>query len=101
MTIQDRMAMSQRERDLLKVMAPVLEGKRTRPEAARLAGLSVRQIRRIQRRLEQQGAAALIHGLRGKPSTYCSEWTSLMSSSGANGAICRSKSSAASFSRMS
>jgi hypothetical protein len=65
---QDRIAMSQRERDLLKVMGPVLQGQRTQGEAARLAGLSVRQIRRIQRKLEAQGDAALVHGLRGKPS---------------------------------
>ena len=33
---QDRIAMSQRERDLLKVMEPVLQGDRTQAEAARL-----------------------------------------------------------------
>ena len=65
---QDRIAMSQRERDLLKVMGPVLQGQRTQGEAARLTGLSVRQIRRIQRKLETHGDAALVHGLRGKPS---------------------------------
>ncbi len=64
----DRIAMSQRERDLLKILAPVLDGKRTQAEAACLAGLSVRQVRRVQRRLEQGGDAALVHGLRGKPS---------------------------------
>ena len=64
----DRIAMSQRERDLLKIMAPVLDGKRTQAEAARLADLSVRQVRRVQRKLEQSGDAALVHGLRGKPS---------------------------------
>jgi transposase len=64
----DRIAMSQRERDLLKIMTPVLEGKRSQAEAARLADLSVRQVRRLQRKLEQDGDAALVHGLRGKPS---------------------------------
>jgi transposase len=64
----DRIAMSQRERDLLKIMAPVLQGKRTQAEAARLADLSVRQVRRLQRKLQQDGDAALVHGLRGKPS---------------------------------
>jgi Helix-turn-helix domain len=49
-------------------MGPVLQGQRTQGEAARLAGLSVRQIRRIQRKLAAQGDAALVHGLRGKPS---------------------------------
>jgi hypothetical protein len=65
---RDRIAMSQRERDLLKIMAPVLEGKRTQAEAARLAELSVRQVRRLQRKLEQGGDGVLVHGLRGQPS---------------------------------
>jgi transposase len=64
----DRIPMSQRERDLLKILAPVLEGKRSQAEAARLAKLSVRQVRRLQRKLEQGGDATLVHGLRGQPS---------------------------------
>jgi hypothetical protein len=68
MTIQDRIAMSQRERDILKALGPVLEGKRTQVEAARLLNMSVRQIRRIQCKLQEHGDAALVHGLRGKPS---------------------------------
>jgi len=65
---KDRIAMSQRERDLLKVMGPVLQGQRSQSEAARLADLSVRQIRRIQRKLEEDGDGALVHALRGMPS---------------------------------
>jgi transposase InsO family protein len=65
---RDRIEMSQRERDRLKVMALVLEGKRTQPEAARLLKRCVRQVRRIQRRLEAQGDAGVIHRLRGHPS---------------------------------
>src|SRR5690242_19882757 len=64
----DRIAMSQRERDLLKILTPVLSGARTQAEAARLADLSVRQVRRLQRKLGQDGDAALVHGLRGRPS---------------------------------
>jgi len=67
---QDRIAMNQRERDLLKVMGPVLQGQRTQGEAARLAGLSIRQVRRIQRKLREQGDASLVHGLRGKSSNH-------------------------------
>ena len=48
----DRIEMSQRERDFLKVMAVPLSGRRTQAEADRLLQLSVRQVRRIQRRLE-------------------------------------------------
>jgi hypothetical protein len=65
---RDRVAMSQRERDILKAMQPVLDGKRTQAEAARLLELSVRQVRRIQRKLGSPGDASRVHGLRGKPS---------------------------------
>ena len=67
---QDRMVMSQRERDRLKTMEPVLQGKRTQVEAARLLNLTVRQVRRIQRRLEEQGDAGAVHCLRGRPSNH-------------------------------
>lgn len=65
---KDRIEMSQRERDVLKVMAPVLRGERTQIEAARLLGRSVRQVRRIHRKLEAKGDKAVIHQLRGRPS---------------------------------
>jgi hypothetical protein len=65
---KDRIEMSQRERDRLKLMAPVMSGERTQSEAARLMKLSVRQVRRLQRRLESGGDAAVVHGLRGRQS---------------------------------
>jgi Helix-turn-helix domain len=65
---KDRIEMSQHERDVLKVMSLVLKGDRTQAEAARLLKRSVRQVRRIQRRLESQGDGAVVHGLRGRPS---------------------------------
>lgn len=67
---RNRVAMSQRERDVLKVMQPVLDGQRTQAEAARLLKRSVRQVRRIQQKLQECGDAALVHGLRGKPSNH-------------------------------
>jgi Helix-turn-helix domain len=66
----DRIPMSQGERDVLKVMHDVLAGQRSQAEAAELLGLCVRQIRRIQRKLEAGGDAAIVHGLRGKPSNH-------------------------------
>jgi hypothetical protein len=65
---KNRVEMSQRERDVLKVMAGVLKGERTQVEAARLLRRSARQIRRLTRRMEAQGDLAVIHRLRGKPS---------------------------------
>jgi transposase len=63
-----RIEMSQRERDILKIMSPVLQGKRTQSEAARLLRLSERQVRRIQRRLEDEGDGVVVYRLRGQAS---------------------------------
>jgi hypothetical protein len=69
----DRIAMSQRERDVLKMLHSVQSGKRTQAEAARLLGLGVRQVRRLQRKVDADGDAAIVHGLRGKPSNHRSD----------------------------
>jgi Helix-turn-helix domain len=66
----DRIAMSQKERDVLKVLHGVLQGERTQAAAARLLGFTARHVRRLQRRLETDGDQALIHGLRGRPSNH-------------------------------
>jgi hypothetical protein len=67
---RDRIPMSQKERDVLKIMHAVLSGERTQAEAGRLLDLSVRQVRRLQRKLEAGGDAAIIHGLRGRASNH-------------------------------
>ena len=66
----DRIAMSQKERDVLKILHGVLQGERTQAEAARLLGFTVRHVRRLQRRLATEGDQALVHGLRGRPSNH-------------------------------
>jgi hypothetical protein len=66
----DRIEMSQRERDILKVMNGVLKGERTQAQAADLLELSIRQVRRLQRKLEAGGDRAIVHGLRGQPSNH-------------------------------
>lgn len=66
----DRIPMSQRERDRLRVLHSVLEGQRTQVEAARLLRLTPRHLRRLLQRLQQGGDAALVHGLRGQPSNH-------------------------------
>src|SRR4029077_4660846 len=64
----DSAVFRQRDRDRLKVLAAVLDGKRTQAEAARLLGLTPRHVRRLLQRLEAEGDQAVIHGLRGRPS---------------------------------
>lgn len=65
---KDVLEMSLRERDVLKVMSLVVSGQRGQAQAARLLKRSVRQIRRVLRRMEAEGDAAVVHRLRGKPS---------------------------------
>ena len=65
---EDRIEMSQRERDRLKVLHGVKEGQYTQAKAAQLLGLTVRQVRRLQERLDEHGDAGLVHRLRGRPS---------------------------------
>jgi transposase len=64
----ERIEMSRRERDRLKVLHGVCQGERSQKEAARLLRLTTRQVRRLVRRLEEQGDQGLIHRLRGRPS---------------------------------
>jgi hypothetical protein len=66
----DRIAMSQKERDVLKILHGVLHGERSQADAAHLLGFTTRHVRRLQRRLEATGDQALVHGLRGKPSNH-------------------------------
>src|SRR5262245_35617783 len=64
----DRIEMNRRERDRLKVLYGVVRKERSQKEAARLLRLSVRQVRRLLRRIEAAGDQGLIHRLRGRPS---------------------------------
>jgi hypothetical protein len=66
----DRIPMSQKERDVLKILHGVLLGERTQAQAAHLLGFTPRHVRRLQRRLQAGGDAALIHRLRGRPSNH-------------------------------
>jgi hypothetical protein len=64
----ERMALSQRERDRLRVLQEVERGHLTQREAAGRIHLCDRQVRRLLLRLQEQGDRAVIHGLRGRPS---------------------------------
>src|SRR5260370_803186 len=66
----DRITMSQKERDVLKILHGVLQEERNHANAAHLLGHIKRHVRRLQRRLAADGDQALVHGLRGKPSNH-------------------------------
>jgi len=63
-----RIEMSVRERDRLKVLHGVVQGERRQKEAARLLGITTRQVRRLVRRYQEAGDPGLIHRLRGRAS---------------------------------
>lgn len=66
----DRIPMSQKERDALKILHDVLDGLRTQVQAACLLNKSTRQVRRLLAKLQAHGDSALVHGLCGKPSNH-------------------------------
>lgn len=60
--------MTEKELYKAKVLADSTAGKLTNKEAATLLQLTIRQVRRLKRRLEQGGVAGLAHQSRGSPS---------------------------------
>jgi len=57
-----------KEQKRLLVLNRISQGKLTGQEAADLLGLSVRHVRRMLAGYREQGAEALAHGNRGRPS---------------------------------
>lgn len=68
MATEDMISMSQREVKRLQVIQRVIDGQVQQRQAAEVLGVSVRQIRRLQRRVEAEGAKGLGHRARGRPS---------------------------------
>lgn len=62
------LTMSNREIDRLKVVSNVITGRLTWHEAGAQLDLSDRQVGRLCKKVRKKGNAAIIHGLRGKPS---------------------------------
>src|SRR5579863_8634906 len=61
----ERMELSARERERLKVLQQVEEGHLKQVEAARRLRLSDRHVRRLQARLRREGDRGIVHRLRG------------------------------------
>jgi len=64
----ERIEMSGKEVKRLEVLCQVSDGMVRQSVAAQALGLSVRQVRRLQRRYEKSGATGLVSHRRGKPS---------------------------------
>ena len=63
---KDILTMSQRETGRLYVIQKAIEKEITQPDAGNLLRLSDRQVRRLVRRVRQEGAEGIIHRLRGQ-----------------------------------
>ncbi len=64
----ERITLSQRERDRLKVLHEVDQKHLTQVAAAKRLQVTDRHVRRMLLGLRQRGDGALVHGLRGRPS---------------------------------
>jgi transposase len=65
---EERISLSVRERERLKVLQQVEEGHLKQSEAARRLRLTDRQVRRLLARLRRQGDRGIVHRLRGRRS---------------------------------
>jgi transposase len=68
--VDELLTMSNRELTRLEVMQRLRAKRLTQKEAAQLLGLSVRQIKRLFRAYQTQGAKGLVSARRGKPSNH-------------------------------
>jgi transposase len=64
----ERIALSQRDRDRLKVLHEVKQKHLTQVEAAKRLKLSDRHVRRLLWAIRERGDRGVVHGLRGRPS---------------------------------
>jgi len=66
----DKITLSQRQLQKIRVMSLVEAGKITLREAADKIGRSYRQAKRIWKRVKEEGVKGVVHGNTGKPSNY-------------------------------
>ncbi|MFA6316946.1 MAG: ISNCY family transposase [Elusimicrobiota bacterium] len=66
----ERINLSMREIDRLRIIRDLLERRILQRQAAEQLRLGIRQVRRLSRRVEAQGARGIRHGLRGKPGNH-------------------------------
>ena len=64
----ERIGMSQEERDWLDWLKRARDKKMTQREAAEKMGVSQRWVRKLLRRMKQEGDTVVVHGLRGRAS---------------------------------
>src|ERR671927_8412 len=65
---EERIEMSQNERDRLHWLKLARDKKITQKQAAERMGVSARWVRKLLRKLKSKGDGAVVHGLRKRPS---------------------------------
>lgn len=70
MELNERLELTVRDIDRLRVLNQVQEGRLTQPLAAQQLDLSSRQVRRLCARMRTKGPKGVIHGLRGRRSNH-------------------------------
>lgn len=66
----ERLELTVRDIDRLRILNQVQEGRLTQPLAAQQLDLSSRQVRRLCAKMRAKGPKGIIHGLRGQPSNH-------------------------------
>jgi transposase len=67
---RDYISLSQKEQRRLKVVSEMEAGHLSEQEARELLGISARQLRRLRLGFKEEGAAAFVHGNRGRASVH-------------------------------
>jgi len=67
---EDRITMSTREMERLKIIHKVMEKRLTQVKAGELMGVTDRQVRRMLQRVREKGERGIVHGSRGRPSPH-------------------------------
>jgi len=62
--------LTSREQEKLTVITDCLSGKINKSQAATILGISTRQVKRLKSKVREQGARAIVHQLKGKPSNH-------------------------------
>jgi len=63
-------ALTEKERTRLDVVKRLLLGEITNETAARILGISIRQVKRLKKKVRSEGENAVLHKLRGKPGNH-------------------------------
>ena len=64
---EPELRVSQRELHRMHVVRLTMEGRESVGKAAKLLGISARQMKRLRRKMKECGMEGLLHGSRGKP----------------------------------